>query len=93
MKQVSFVAKLLNDLYSTVSNKRGGSNKRGELQILEKIKIKLWCTDAKSYINCITLITFIIGTRENVNKSGNVRNLDDNIIKYSDFQPILSQNK
>ena len=39
--------------YSTVSNKRGG------LQILEKIKVKLGCIDAKTCINCVKLIAFI----------------------------------
>ena len=48
--------------YSTVSNKREGSNKPGGLQILEESKIKLGCIDAKPWIHCIRLIAFVIGT-------------------------------
>ena len=73
--------------YSAVSNKRGG------LQILEKIKVKLGCIDEKPEINCVKLNAFINATREKVNLSRSVRNQDHKIIKNTDFQPFFSQNK
>ena len=40
------ISKWIPYFYSTVSNKCGGSNKRGGLQILDRIKIQLKCIDS-----------------------------------------------
>ena len=61
--------------------------------ILEKIKGKPGCIDAKAWINCVKLIAFIIATKEKVKQSKNVWNQERNISKNTDFQPIFSQNK
>jgi len=47
------ISQYFQNTYSSVTNKRRGSNKRGGFQILEKLKVKLGCIDEKPYINVL----------------------------------------